>query len=272
LIVLDARVVHLPLVHQARRKQIRESQIDINTNSATHEVWSGLVWSAVYRLPLLCPKLNHASYGILENMSFTQKIALASCLALIGMAAPGHSTPSYFRRAQPDNSDSIILVQPTMYQVFPFNVSKSVPTVSQLEVQRTDDASTLENIAVFEGIPADAKTCMLGWVQAAKDERTDFVVKGNGLLAAQQLSRFPDGAVSWETITPIDKEAIDQGWPLLHPDTTSWPDIETAETHIAGFLECAETIYLKIQVDYRDHDGYVYLGQDAKNGLTLEVR
>ncbi|KAI0869818.1 hypothetical protein GGS24DRAFT_477539 [Hypoxylon argillaceum] len=205
-------------------------------------------------------------------MSFTQRIALVTCLALTGMAAPGHSIRSTFIRDQPDTGSSNVLVQPTMYQVFPFDAGKSVPAVSQLEVQRTNDSSTLENIAVFEGIPADAKTCMLGWVQAAKDERTDFVVKGNGLLAAQQLSRFPDGDVNWETITPIAKEAVDQGWPLLHPDTTSWPEIETAEKHIAGFIDCAETIYLKIQVDYRDHDGSVYLGQDANNGLTLEVQ
>ncbi|KAI1125930.1 hypothetical protein F5Y10DRAFT_245933 [Nemania abortiva] len=202
-------------------------------------------------------------------MYFTQKFGLViTCLALTGMASPVHSSSI---RAQPDTGNPNIFVQPTMYQVFPFEASKAAPTVSQLEVLRTDDTSALENIAVFEGIPADAKTCVLGWVQAAKDERTDFVVKGNGLLAAQQLSRLPDGDVSWETITPIAEEAVEQGRPLLHPDTTSWPDIETAESHIAGYVDCAETIYLKIQVDDRDHDGSVYLGQDAKNGLTLTV-
>ncbi|KAI0114064.1 hypothetical protein GGR51DRAFT_505419 [Nemania sp. FL0031] len=220
--------------------------------------------------PLACLNFHSISHKNSHKMFCTQKLGLILCLALTSMARPkGHSSAI---RAQSDTGDPNILVQPTMYQVFPFDASKSVPTVPQLEVLRTDDVSTLENIAVFAGIPADAKTCVLGWVQAAKEERTDFVVKGNGLLAAQQLSRFPDGNVSWEAIVPIAEEAVQQGRPLLHPDTTSWPQIETAESHIAGYVNCAETIYFKIQVDYRDHDGSVYLGQDAKNGLTLQIQ
>ncbi|KAF2963971.1 hypothetical protein GQX73_g9610 [Xylaria multiplex] len=158
-----------------------------------------------------------------------------------------------------------------MYQVFPVAASQSFPPVSQLEVFRTGNSSVLENIAVFEGIPADAKTCILGWAQAAKAERTEFAVARNGLLAAQQISRLPDGDVSWDNIVPIVEEAVEQGRPLLHPETTGWPAIETAASHIAGYIDCAGTIYLKIQVDDRDTDGFVYLGQDAKDGLTLEV-
>ncbi|KAJ8122675.1 hypothetical protein ONZ43_g1190 [Nemania bipapillata] len=205
-------------------------------------------------------------------MYFSKKIAFSTCLALMSMTAPAYSAPASFTRTQPTACGATILFEPTMYQIFPFDGGKSVPAVSQLQVQRTNNSSMLENIAVFKGIPAGAKTCTLGWVQAAKAERTDFVVKGSGLLAAQQLSRFPDGDVNWETVTPIAEEAVDQGLPLLNPDTTSWPDIETAESHTAGFLDCAETIYLKIGVDHRNHDGSVYLGQNTKNGLTLKVQ
>ncbi|TRX98000.1 hypothetical protein FHL15_001210 [Xylaria flabelliformis] len=198
-----------------------------------------------------------------------EKIAVIMCLAFVGLAKPTRSAYSSSKRAQLDDSNSNILVQPKMYQVLPLEASRSGPAVSQLEVQRTGNVSTKENIAIFEGIPDGVSTCMLGWVQAAKDER-DFTVIGNGLLAAQQLSRLPDGEVSWENIAPIADEAVRGGWPLLHPDTTDWSEVDTAASHIAGFVDCRTTIYLKLQVDDRDGDGYVYLGQDAQNGLTLE--
>lgn len=205
-------------------------------------------------------------------MPFNQKIATIMGLALMAVASPIQSTHLSFARAQPSRNETKTLFEPTMYQIFPSVPSQSGPSVTQLEVQRSDNTSALENVAIFEGIPADAKTCTLGWVQADKAERTKFTVTGNGLLAIQQLPRAPEGDVSWENIAPITDEAVEQGKPLLHPDTTFWPDVNTATVHIAGPVDCAETIYLKVSVDDRATDGDVYLGQDAKNGLTIEVR
>ncbi|KAI0429263.1 hypothetical protein F5Y09DRAFT_264489 [Xylaria sp. FL1042] len=205
-------------------------------------------------------------------MPSLQKITVVMCLVLLGMARPGRSIPSIPGRAQLVGRDSILLTQPTMYQVFPESASKSTSPISQLEVLRTSNTSLLENIAVFEGIPADAKTCILGWVQAAKAQRTEFVVARNGLLATQQISRLPEEDVNWANIVPIVEEAVEQGRPLLHPETTGWTQIDIQASHIAGYVDCAETIYLKIQVDDRDTDGFVYLGQNIINGLTLEVQ
>jgi hypothetical protein len=140
-----------------------------------------------------------------------------------------------------------------------------------MEVHRSENASVLENVAIFEGIPVTAKICTLGWVQAAKAERTTFIVTGNGLLAVQQLTRIPARRITWHNIAPIARESVEQGKPLLHPDTTFWPDIETQSNHIAGYVDCAETIYLKVQVDDRSAEGYVYLGQDLRDGLTLAI-
>ncbi|KAI1428101.1 hypothetical protein F5Y12DRAFT_74506 [Xylaria sp. FL1777] len=204
-------------------------------------------------------------------MPSIQKIAMVMCLALMGTASPDRSGPSLSGRTQPIGRDPVLLVQPTMYQIFPVFATQSGPPVSQLEVLRTGNISVLENIAIFEGIPADAKTCILGWIQAAKAQRTEFVVARNGLLATQQISRLPEGDVSWENIAPIVEEAVEQGRPLLHPETTGWTQIDTAESHVAGYVDCAETIYLRVQVDDRDTDGFVYFGQNASNGLTLEV-
>ncbi|KAI1176174.1 hypothetical protein F4777DRAFT_547368 [Nemania sp. FL0916] len=198
-----------------------------------------------------------------------EKATMAMCLALAIVASP--VPPASDVPTQLDAPNNTFF-QPTMYQIFPRDARKSGPAVSQLQVVRADNGSTLENIAVFKGIPSNAKTCMLGWVQAAKPERTEFVVQGSGLLATQQLSSLPNGDVNWEKIAPIAQEAVTQERPLLHPDTTSWPNIETAASHIAGFIDCAETIYLKIQVDDRNPAGSVYLGQDTKNGLTLQVQ
>ncbi|KAI1737852.1 hypothetical protein F4680DRAFT_427244 [Xylaria scruposa] len=201
-------------------------------------------------------------------MLFIEKITFIMCLAIVSLAMPTRSGYPSFRRAQLDDLNPNILVQPKMYKVLPLETSQSGPAVSQLEVQRTGNVSTIENIAIFEGIPDDASTCMLGWIQAAKDKR-DFTVIGNGLLAAQQLSKLPDGEVSWENIAPIADEAVKEGLPLLHPDTTDWSEVDTAARHIAGFVDCRKTIYLKLQVDDRDGDGYVYLRQNAQNGLTI---
>ncbi|KAI0412695.1 hypothetical protein F5X98DRAFT_354081 [Xylaria grammica] len=60
---------------------------------------------------------------------------------------------------------------------------------------------------------------------------------------------------------PIVDEAVERGRPLLHPETTSWVAIETLEVHIAGYLNCAETIYLKTQAaDRAIADSMVCLG------------
>ncbi|KAI1290517.1 hypothetical protein F5Y03DRAFT_62898 [Xylaria venustula] len=198
--------------------------------------------------------------------------AVVMGLALTSRASPARSASSVFDRTQIVGRDKILLVQPTMYQVFPVSASQSSGPVPQLEVLRTGNTSVLENIVVFEGIPANAKTCSLGWTQAAKAQRTEFVVARNGLLASQQISRLPEGDVNWESIAPIVEEAVEQGRPLLHPETTGWPQIETAAGHIAGYVDCDETVYFRIQVDDRDTDGFVYLGQNTINGLTLEVQ
>lgn len=206
-------------------------------------------------------------------MPFNQKIAAILGLALTVVASPVHPTRPNWARAQPSKkNETKTLFEPTMYQIFPLQPSQSGPAVTQLAVVRSDNTSTVENMAVFEGIPAAAKSCTLGWVQADEAERTEFTVTGNGLLAIQQVSRLPEGDVSWENIVPIAEEAVEQGKPLLHPDTTFWPDVNTATVHIAGPVDCAETIYLKVQIDDRSTDGDVYLGQDTKNGLTIEIR
>ncbi|KAI0195438.1 hypothetical protein F4808DRAFT_440554 [Astrocystis sublimbata] len=204
-------------------------------------------------------------------MNFTSKFAVGMCLALVGMALPTQHSSSLQSRAQQHDTSPKVLIQPTMYQVLPLQTSLSGPAVSQLEVQRTEGVSTLENIAIFEGIPENAQICILGWNQGSRGER-EFKVQGNGLLAAQQLSQLPSGEVSWENIAPIADDAVRQGLPLLHPDTTDWSEIDAAAKHVAGYVKCKETIYLKLQVDNRDGDGYVYLGQDSNNGLTLEFQ
>ncbi|KAI1819081.1 hypothetical protein F4861DRAFT_528315 [Xylaria intraflava] len=196
-----------------------------------------------------------------------QKVVCVIVLAVIGMAGLGHSAA-----VQSRDTEATIIFEPTMYLVYPTDPKRFDSPTSQLEVQRSGNMSILENIAIFENIPATAKTCTLGWAQAAIAERTPFIVDGSGLLGAQQLPRIPEGQINWESIAPIVEEAVAQGDPLLHPDTTSWPDIKLEEKHIAGPVDCAEAIYLKLQVDYRNGDGFVYLGQDSKNGLTITVQ
>lgn len=159
-----------------------------------------------------------------------------------------------------------------MYKVYPTMPDISSPSHAPLEVERQGNVSVLENIAVFEGIPLNAKTCSLGWVQSDISERPRFDVDGNGLLAVQQLTRLvARDTLKYEDVAPIVDESVEQGKPLLHPETTGWPEVESQWKHVAGFVDCAGTVYFKLQVDDRSGDGYVYLSQSSMDGLTLEI-
>ncbi|KAI1437620.1 hypothetical protein GGR50DRAFT_50034 [Xylaria sp. CBS 124048] len=202
---------------------------------------------------------------------------LSLSLAILGLTSLAHSTPFQPLAPAPAPAPApagskTTLFEPTMYRVFPSQPTFAMDPASDLHIQSFNNQSILENIAVFENVPATAKRCTLGWSQAALAERDTFIVDGSGLLSVQQLPRLPDGAITWAAITPIVAEAVADGDPVSTPDMTSWPDIETAENHINGPMDCAETIYLKVRIDGRNGDGFVYMGQNDKNGLTITVQ
>ncbi|KAI1338665.1 hypothetical protein F5Y15DRAFT_123880 [Xylariaceae sp. FL0016] len=206
----------------------------------------------------------------------TIALALASAASLavakpISAATTTTTSPTSIATTScPSGSAATVLRTPTMYALDPSQPSATAPTVSQLEVQRASNVTVRYQLAVFADLPDSPASCTLGWSQADADQR-DFNVTGNGLLNILQLSSRPD-VVTTGAVAALEEEARAAGSANLHPDTTFWSEPQyPASDHIAGPVACGESVYLSVQKDERMGDGYVFLDQDALNGLTLNV-
>ncbi|KAI1764240.1 hypothetical protein GGR53DRAFT_327618 [Hypoxylon sp. FL1150] len=168
--------------------------------------------------------------------------------------------------ACPTGTASAKIWQPTMYNIYPSDPSRSEAPVSHLEVQLHGSDPAVEQVAVFSGIPASAKSCTLGWSQAAASERV-FVVEKSGLVSTTQLTGFPSDAVSAASVAAYEPE--DPAEKGLTTDFTLWDKTATATGHVGGGVDCAESIYVKVAIEPVNGDGHVYMDQDLKNGLTI---
>ncbi|KAI4859245.1 hypothetical protein F4820DRAFT_440382 [Hypoxylon rubiginosum] len=175
------------------------------------------------------------------------------------------TTTTVAAAACPTGTGSVKLWQPTMYNLYPSEPDRAEASVSRLEV---GTAPALEQVAVFRGIPASAKSCTLGWSQADASERV-FVVEKNGLLSTVPLTGFPadDTKVSAASVAayePKDDSAEDSTM-----DFTFWDQTEKATNHTGSPVACAENIYIKVALNPVNGDGHLYMYQDGKNGITL---
>lgn len=183
-------------------------------------------------------------------------------VATTSIAAPPSSTPT----PPPAACTSGSIFKPTMYNLYPSQPDLSQSPVSYLQVQVSGTNPQLEQVAVFSGIPSNAKTCSLMWAQAAESERT-FVVDGSGLTSILPLTGFPStgSPVSANSIKPFES-----GEKATHSDFTFWDkQSKDAVNHTVGAIECAEEVYYKMSIDTENGDGHVYLEQDGKNGFYV---
>ncbi|KAI1776617.1 hypothetical protein F4818DRAFT_457402 [Hypoxylon cercidicola] len=184
----------------------------------------------------------------------------------IASSAPAPTTTTIAAAACPTGTSAKIW-QPTMYNIYPSEPERAEAPVSHLEVRIHGADPALQQVAVFGGIPAAARTCTLGWAQAAASERV-FVVEKSGLLETQQLAGFPAagapasaaGVAAYEPADPARTHSM---------DFTFWDHTEAAAVHVGSQVDCAEHVYVKVALDPVNGDGHVYMDQDAKNGLTL---
>ncbi|KAH8205112.1 hypothetical protein TruAng_000677 [Truncatella angustata] len=160
--------------------------------------------------------------------------------------------------------------QRVMYVVAPLESdTRTKTTVPHFQVISGD--MDVNEVGVFTGIPADAKSCSLGWHQGDANKRT-FKVTGNGLVSAWQLDDLntKDG-VSWSDVKSAKTVGKEAG-----PDFTSWDLPEYGSTnHGSWSLDCRETIYIKFETlkvpadsdskEYRN----VYMDQDENNGFYV---
>ncbi|CEI62141.1 hypothetical protein FVEN_g10354 [Fusarium venenatum] len=186
--------------------------------------------------------------------------ALASLLAISSAA------PTILPRASECPSTGKARLQPSaLYNVFPSapNVAKKT---SGFHVETYNNASQVEQLLVFNDVPADAKDCSIGWAQGERPERIFIVKGGDALTEVKQLSGFPDTkSVTYETAKEFDTADETAG----AADFTNWDDLP-AQGHIIGAIDCKSSIYLKAALRNPDGNTKVYLEQNSKNGLYIE--
>ncbi|KAI1496209.1 hypothetical protein F5X99DRAFT_83577 [Biscogniauxia marginata] len=206
-----------------------------------------------------------------------------ACFVAVAAASPITGTSSYgqLNRRQPVPSSSAAAAAcptgsaraaPTLYNLYPARPDAAEAPVTHIEVQSTSsETETREQAMVVRGVPAEAKTCTVIWIQAEADER-NFVVSGNGLTSVLQLNGFPaDGeSISYGAVQPYIEASTTPE--RRHADFTRW-DLPQygAANHTLGPYSCAENMYFHLSIDKEESgEGHVYFDQDDKNGFFVE--
>ncbi|KAJ4114681.1 hypothetical protein NW760_001604 [Fusarium oxysporum] len=151
-----------------------------------------------------------------------------------------------------------------LYSVFPGSPDVAKKSVG-FNVATYNNASQIEQLLVFTGIPAEAKKCTLGWAQGEQPERLFIVKGGDALTEFKQLSGFPGKAVTYNTAKEFDTAGESVG----AADFTNWDDLP-AQTHIVGNIDCKSIVYLKAALRNPNGNTKVFLEQSDKNGVYIE--
>ncbi|KAI8965561.1 hypothetical protein F5Y11DRAFT_344437 [Daldinia sp. FL1419] len=221
--------------------------------------------------------------------SFAKTAASLACLVAAAMATPvlkrgethpvatttvaspstsTTSTPSYSTYpAACKNGTKGSLWQPSMYNVFPEDPDHSEPSVSYIDVRAEENGRPKDQVIVFRGIPAGAKSCAINWDQAAESER-NFTVYDSGYVSLLQLDGFPYGVpVTWNSVAAFEPD----GKNATHADFTYWDkQSKDAFPHLIGPVDCGEEIYVRLAIDTLSGYGRVFMDQDKKNGFHID--
>lgn len=161
-----------------------------------------------------------------------------------------------------------IEVRPSaVYDIFPEHPDKARGPVAGIHLETYANASQVEQVVVFGGIPAHAKHCSVGWKQGDRIDRV-FVVRGSdGVTGIRLLAGFPeDGApVTHASVAPFDTAEEEVGG----LDFANWDD-RPANPHGGGMVDCRETLYLKFALRNKEAETRLYLGADEDNGWKIE--
>lgn len=166
----------------------------------------------------------------------------------------------------PTGTETATLTPLAIYDILPQKSDISKGLVSGVHLESWDDASQIEQVVVYQGIPADAKTCSFRWRQGDRLDRTFLVKNSTALAGVRKLSGFPaDGeSVTSNSIKSFDNSETDVG----SADFSFW-DTFPASTHIVGSVNCSETLYFKIGLRNPKGNSQVWLSQDESNGYFL---
>ncbi|KAF9772106.1 hypothetical protein IL306_010223 [Fusarium sp. DS 682] len=192
----------------------------------------------------------------------TSTFTALTCLLAVSSAVPtalpraSGNCPSTGKPARQEPS--------ALYSIFPGSPDVAKKSVG-FNVATYNNASQIEQLLVFTGIPAEAKKCTLGWAQGEQPERLFIAKGGDGLTEFKQLSGFPTKAVTYNTAKEFDTPGESAG----AADFTNWDDLP-AQSHIIGNIDCKSTIYLKAALRNPNGNTKVFLEQSEKNGVYIE--
>ncbi|KAF4981733.1 hypothetical protein FZEAL_2535 [Fusarium zealandicum] len=193
-----------------------------------------------------------------------------ACLVAVTIAMPAASptlstgtTPDSTQGKCPSGSATTRRGPSAMHNIFPKHPSLAKDSLG-FHLETYSNASQVEQVVAFTGIPAEAKDCSFGWDQGDRIQRVFVVKGGDALSGVRQLSGFPDKAITYDTIMPFDTSTKDIGG----LDMTNWDDLEP-QGHITGGVDCAEALYFKIALRNGNGNTKVFLGQDESNGVYI---
>ncbi|KAH6692540.1 hypothetical protein F5X68DRAFT_59153 [Plectosphaerella plurivora] len=199
----------------------------------------------------------------------------AGCFTADPCVAPPVATPSSTVSspvssadpACPKVGDNIDVAPFAIHDIFPEHPSRARGPVNGVHLETFSNASQVEQVVVFSGIPASAKSCAIGWKQAARLDRV-FVFRGSeGVTGIRPLSGFPaeGAAVTHDSIQPFDKAEAELG----ALDFANWDESSGASGHVGTTIDCSETMYFKFALRNAESETRVYLGQDDANGWVV---
>lgn len=159
-----------------------------------------------------------------------------------------------------------------MYNIYPLQPDRADLPVDNIHLQYLEDGIELEQVIVFRGIPAEAKTCSLNWVTGSELDRV-FVANENGLIKFTQLAGLPfNGQISANSIEGFETENT------FYANMTGGDKVKGAVGGItSGDFDCAGELYFKAQIesdttmfDQSTEEGHVFLEQNEKSGLYIK--
>ncbi|KAF5027618.1 hypothetical protein F66182_289 [Fusarium sp. NRRL 66182] len=199
--------------------------------------------------------------------SLTSTFITAACL-LAGVTNAVPTTPAVVAPRADSRcpaSGKIVHHPPSaLYNVYPGAPNLSKESLG-FHVETWGNASQVEQLLVFNDIPAIAKDCTVSWRQGNRLERVFIVKGGDALTEVRELSGFPDSPVTYSTAKTFDTadEAIGAA------DFTNWDDLEP-QGHIIGAVDCKSTIYFKAALRNPGGNSKVFLEQNSQNGIHIE--
>jgi hypothetical protein len=169
----------------------------------------------------------------------------------------GQRTPPPPPPPPPASCTSGRVIAPQLLNLSPLSpdAPASASTSNLMAVLRdhSEEPRFQDQVALFRGIPKDAKTCQIGWRQNGSPAQVFKTFGDGGRLSTKLIPSLP---------SPVTYSAVRALVPAEAPETsldfTNWDTYTTPEEHNGGNVPCSESIYV-----------YLTLTDDIKKGGVI---